>query len=151
MDKSALAIPTMAKLGLAAAGAVWMGVVTSSLVALADNQLRMIELMGKNVDLVGDLSAYTWSATSKSVDLVGNLASIAISTEGRLTALENSVESGNTPPVSPPLRPHVFSNPRFLSSRCPSEPRMVPRRAAHMPGEAAYPPPPPYLARPTVQ
>ena len=133
MDKSALAIPTMAKLGLAAAGAVWMGVVTSSLVALSDHQLRTVELLGK------------------SVDLVGNLASIAISTEGRLTALENSVESGNTPPVSPPLRPHVFSNPRFLSSRCPSEPRMVPRRAAHMPGEAAYPPPPPYLARPTVQ
>ena len=103
MDKSALAIPTMAKLGLAAAGAVWMGVVTSSLVALADNQLRMIELMGKNVDLVGYLSATTWSATSKSVDLVGNLASITISTEGKLTALENSVESGNTPPVSPPL------------------------------------------------
>ena len=100
MDKSALAIPTMAKLGLAAAGAVWMGVVTSSLVALADNQLRMIELMGKNVDLVGDLSATTWSATSKSVDLVG---SITASTEGRLTALEKktatlekSVESGNT-------------------------------------------------------
>ena len=85
MDKSALAIPTMAKLGLAAAGAVWMGVVTSSLVALTDNQLRMVELMGK------------------SVDLVGNLASITISTEGKLTALENSVESGNTPPVSPPL------------------------------------------------
>ena len=100
MDKSALAIPTMAKLGLAAAGAVWVGVVTSSLVALADNQIRMIELMGKNVDLVGDLSAYTWSATSKSVDLVG---SITTSTEGRLTALEKktatlekSVESGNT-------------------------------------------------------
>ena len=85
MDKSALAIPTMAKLGLAAAGAVWMGVVTSSLVALSDHQLRTVELLGK------------------SVDLVGNLASIAISTEGRLTALENSVESGNTPPVSPPL------------------------------------------------
>ena len=85
MDKSALVIPTMAKLGLAAAGAVWMGVVTSSLVALTDNQLRMVELMGK------------------SVDLVGNLASITISTEGKLTALENSVESGNTPPVSPPL------------------------------------------------
>ena len=92
MDKSALAIPTMAKLGLAAAGAVWMGVVTSSLVALTytqhelmGNQLRMYEVMGK------------------SVDLVGNLASITISTEGKLTALENSVESGNTPPVSPPL------------------------------------------------
>ena len=113
MDKSALAIPTMAKLGLAAAGAVWMGVVTSSLVALTDNQLRMVELMGK------------------SVDLVGNLASITISTEGKLTALENSVESHGQHAArlpSPSLRPHVFSNPRFLSSRCPSEPRIVPRR-----------------------